>query len=67
MSGRFAISPASRRVYTITRWLTIVLAVLGLGCHAPAPGAADGVVVETQMSKGAAKAPVTIVEFSDYQ
>ena len=68
MSGRFALSPASRRVYTITRWLTIiVLAVVGLGCHAPAPGAADRLVIETQMSKGAAKAPVTIVEFSDYQ
>ena len=67
MSGRFASSPAPRRVYTITLTLTIALTLLGLGCHAPAPGAADRLVVETQMSKGPATAPVTIVEFSDYQ
>src|ERR671936_1463948 len=67
VSGRFASSPAPRRVYTITLTLTIALTLLGLGCHAPAPGAADRLVVETQMSKGPATAPVTIVEFSDYQ
>ncbi|HEY3098737.1 MAG TPA: hypothetical protein VGL14_07505 [Methylomirabilota bacterium] len=69
MSGRFASSPAPRRVYTLTLTLTLTIALtlLGLGCHAPAPGAADRLVVETQMSKGPATAPVTIVEFSDYQ
>jgi hypothetical protein len=71
VSGRFASSPAPRRVYTLTLTLTLTLTIaltlLGLGCHAPAPGAADRLVVETQMSKGPATAPVTIVEFSDYQ
>jgi hypothetical protein len=69
VSGRFASSPAPRRVYTLTLTLTLTIALtlLGLGCHAPAPGAADRLVVETQMSKGPATAPVTIVEFSDYQ
>ncbi|PYN10223.1 MAG: hypothetical protein DME02_00205 [Candidatus Rokuibacteriota bacterium] len=65
--GPFASSPTPRRVYTITLTLTIALTLLGLGCHAPAPGAADRLVVETRMSKGPATAPVTIVEFSDYQ
>ena len=69
MIGPFASSPTPRRVYTITLTLTLTIALtlLGLGCHAPAPGAADRLVVETRMSKGPATAPVTIVEFSDYQ
>ncbi len=63
---RFAIPPASRRVYTLAL-LTIVCATLGIGCHAPAPSAHDRLLGETQMSKGPATAAVTIVEFSDYQ
>jgi hypothetical protein len=63
----FAISPASRRVYTIALGLTISVVTLGIGCRAPAPGAQDRLVGETQMSKGSATAAVTIVEFSDYQ
>lgn len=67
VSVRFAISPASRRVYTITLGLTIAAAILGIGCRAPTPGAQDRLRVETSMSKGPANAAVTIVEFSDYQ
>ena len=75
VSARFAIFPASRRVYTLT--LSLTIALLGIGCHAPAPSAQAvsaprvqervAVAVDTQMSKGPATAPVTIVEFSDYQ
>jgi hypothetical protein len=67
VSVRFASFSPSRRVYTITLGLTVGVVVLGLGCRAPAPGAQDRLVVETQMSKGPATAAVTIVEFSDYQ
>lgn len=68
VNGRFAISLAPRRVYTIALMLTVGgVAMFGLGCRAPARGAQDRLVVETQMSKGPATAPVTIVEFSDYQ
>jgi protein-disulfide isomerase len=75
VSARFAIFPASRRVYTLM--LSLTIALFGIGCRAPAPsaqgvpalGAQDrvAVTVDTQMSKGPATAPVTIVEFSDYQ
>jgi protein-disulfide isomerase len=44
-----------------------VIVVAALGCRAPAPGAQDRLSVDTQMTKGPAAAPVTIVEFSDYQ
>jgi hypothetical protein len=64
VSLRFAISPSSRRVYTIAFGLTAVLA-LGLGCRAP--GAQDRLTVDPTMTKGPATAAVTIVEFSDYQ
>ena len=68
VSVRFAIPPASRRVYTLALALTIVAATIGIGCHAPpAPSAEDRRLGETQMSKGPATAAVTIVEFSDYQ
>ena len=67
MGLRFAIPPASRRVYTLALGLTIAAATLGIGCHAPAPSAHDRVLGETLMSKGPATAAVTIVEFSDYQ
>ncbi len=67
VSLRFAISPASRRVYTIALGLSLGVAALGMGCRAPAPGAHDRLAVQTQMVKGPATAPVTIVEFSDYQ
>jgi len=62
-----SLPPKSRRVYTITLGLTIGAVMIGIGCRAPAPGAQDRVVGETQMSKGPATAAVTIVEFSDYQ
>jgi len=67
VSVPFAISPASRRVYTLALGLTIGAVTLGIGCRAPAPGAQDRVVSESQMSKGPTTAAVTIVEFSDYQ
>ena len=67
MSLRFAIVPASRRVYTIALGLILGVGALGIGCRAPAPGAQDRLAVQTQMIKGPATAPVTIVEFSDYQ
>jgi hypothetical protein len=69
VSARFAIRPASRRVYTLTLALTIAVTLLGLGCRAPAPSAHDrvAVAIDTTMAKGPATAPVTIVEFSDYQ
>jgi hypothetical protein len=66
VSLRFAIVPVSRRVYTIALGLTLGVVALGIGCRAPAPDA-QGVAVQTQMVKGPATAPVTIVEFSDYQ
>jgi hypothetical protein len=67
VSVRFAIVPASRGVYTLTFALTIAAALLGIGCHAPSPGAQPRLTVSTAMAKGPATAPVTIVEFSDYQ
>jgi hypothetical protein len=59
--------PASRRVYTIVFALTIGAVMLGIGCRAPSPGAQDRLTISTAMAKGPATAPVTIVEFSDYQ
>ena len=41
--------------------------MLGIGCRAPSPGAQDRLTISTAMVKGPATAPVTIVEFSDYQ
>jgi hypothetical protein len=67
VSVSVAFSPASRRVYTLALGLTIGAVTLGVGCRAPAPGAQDRVVSDSQMSKGPATAAVTIVEFSDYQ
>jgi hypothetical protein len=67
VSLRFAIPPASRRVYTLALALITGIATLGIGCHAPAPSAHDRFLGETPMSKGPATAAVTIVEFSDYQ
>jgi protein-disulfide isomerase len=60
-------SPVSRRVYTITLSLGVAVAALSLGCRAPAPGAQDRLSIESAMTKGPVAAPVTIVEFSDYQ
>ena len=67
VSLRFAIFPVSRRVYTIALGLSLGVLALGIGCRAPAPAAQDRVAVQTQMVKGPVTAPVTIVEFSDYQ
>jgi hypothetical protein len=53
------------RVYTIrTAWLVALLAVLVGGAHAQAPPESGA---DPSMIKGPARAPVTIVEFSDYQ
>ena len=54
-----------RRVYTIrTAWLLALLALLASAAAAQTP--AD-LTIDPVMVKGAARAPVTIVEFSDYQ
>ena len=53
------------RVYTIrTAWLLALVALL-----APAAGAQTppSLTIDPAMDKGSDKAPVTIVEFSDYQ
>ena len=53
------------RVYTIrTVWFLAVLAVLAGVAAAQAPPESGA---DPSMIKGPAKAPVTIVEFSDYQ
>ena len=66
MVNRVRITTARRRrVYTIaTAWLLVLLVVL-----APAVGAQTPteITIDPAMVKGAAKTPVTIVEFSDYQ
>jgi hypothetical protein len=49
----------SARVYTIALAATLALA-------APAP-AQTAIAIEPMMTKGAMTAPVTIVEYSDYQ
>ncbi len=58
----FAVSPSSRRVYTIA--FALIVSAL-LGCRAP--GAQDRLSIDTAMTRGPADAAVTIVEFSDYQ
>jgi protein-disulfide isomerase len=65
VSVRFAIFPSSRRVYTIALVLGLGVIVLGIGCRAP--DAQDRLTVDAVMTKGPVAAPVTIVEFSDYQ
>ncbi len=67
VSVRFAISPSSRRVYTIALALTVGVAAVGVGCRAPGAQSRMSVDVDGQMIRGTAAAPVTIVEFSDYQ
>jgi protein-disulfide isomerase len=53
------------RVYTIrTSWLVALVAVLVGVADAQAPPESGA---DPSMIKGPAKAPVTIVEFSDYQ
>ena len=53
------------RVYTICRALLVLALVLvGGGATGQTPG---DITVEPTMVKGPAAAPVTIVEFSDYQ
>ena len=54
-----------RRVYTIrTGWLLALVMLLAAvaGAQTPPP-----ITIEPSMVKGSDKAPVTIVEFSDYQ
>ncbi len=67
VNGGFAISLTPRRVYTIVFALAVVVPLLTLGCRVPARGAQERALPELQMTKGPATAPVTIVEFSDYQ
>jgi protein-disulfide isomerase len=43
---------------------SVVLAPVATACAQERP---DGLTVEPTMVRGSAKAPVTIVEFSDYQ
>jgi len=55
----------------VTRRLALVALAIGLwsaacGAQTETPGSAT-VTVDAAMVKGAAEAPVTIVEFSDYQ
>ena len=57
---------ASWRVYTLFTAL-LVLLLCGGASPARAQNAAVGLTVEPTMAKGAAGAPVTIIEFSDYQ
>jgi protein-disulfide isomerase len=45
----------------------LAVATVALFTRAPAPDAHNRLRVEPQMTKGPATAPVTIVEFSDYQ
>jgi hypothetical protein len=52
------------RVYTIRAALLVLTLVLVGGAGAQVPG---DITVEPTMVKGPAGAPVTIVEFSDYQ
>jgi hypothetical protein len=53
-------SPWSERVYTIV--LVFILVIAGAGVAAPVR-----ITIDPTMVKGPAAAPVTIVEFSDYQ
>jgi hypothetical protein len=64
--NRVRCAPARRRrVYTIrTAWLLALLALLAAGADARTP---PGLTIDPAMVKGADAAPVTIVEFSDYQ
>jgi hypothetical protein len=52
------------RVYTI--WAGTLLVLLAVAGALPAQTPVE-LTIEPTMVKGAAKAPVTIVEFSDYQ
>jgi len=64
--NRVRVSSVRRsRVYTIrTSWLVTLLAVLVGVADAQAPPESGA---DPSMIKGPARAPVTIVEFSDYQ
>jgi hypothetical protein len=53
------LSPWSVRVYTI-----VIVSILGFTVIDAAP---IRITIEPMMTKGPASAPVTIVEFSDYQ
>lgn len=61
MTSRSLRFPWSARVYTI-----VVAAVVALGVETAVP-ASLRVTIEPGMTRGAADAPVTIIEFSDYQ
>jgi hypothetical protein len=54
-------SPWSPRVYTIVTILFFVVTVAAAARTEP------NVTIEPMMAKGPADAPVTIIEFSDYQ
>ena len=65
MNGVRGTSLRRSRVYTIgAAWLLALLVGLAGGTGARTP---PGLAAEPSMVKGAPAAPVTIVEFSDYQ
>ena len=53
------------RVYY--RWLLVILALTVSAARPPVAGAQVELTVSAAMVKGPADAPVTIIEFSDYQ
>jgi protein-disulfide isomerase len=52
---------------TSPRWLVIPLLLMALGMPRTAEPQGLPITIDPIMTKGAANAPVTIVEFSDYQ
>jgi protein-disulfide isomerase len=48
-------------------WMLLGLGVSVAACSAQSPAAPGGITLDAAMVKGPPTAPVTIVEFSDYQ
>jgi len=57
----------SPRVYYSSMWTILALVVLAVGSAPPAARAQVEITWSPSMVKGPTGAPVTIVEFSDYQ